>query len=147
MPDAPQGLARTLIDWGESQQNKEAKIVDDPGDQAGLTDRLFDPTNPTTRQDLMKAQVAGKLSDHSFQSMERLVTELEKAPLKGPVWQATAAAVKDSLIVSVPGIPGKDTKGTQLCDLHAVVRSAISGEVARRHAAAERARHQRPEHR
>lgn len=114
-PDAPSAAAtaRTMLDWGESQQNKERKPVDDPAVRQGLTDRLFDPDKPTTRIDLMKAQTAGKLSDHSFTAMERLVTELEQAPLKGPVWQATAAAVKDSLIVSVPGIPGKDTKGTE----------------------------------
>ncbi len=111
MPDAPQGLARTLIDWGESQQNKETRPVDDSATRQGLTDRLFDPTNPTTRQDLMRAQVAGKLSDHSFQSMERLVTELETSPLKGPIWQDTAAAVKGELILSGVGIPGKDIPG------------------------------------
>ncbi len=112
MPNAPTGLARTLIDWGESQQNKEAKVVDDQATRQALTDRLFDPTNPTTRQDLMKAQVDGKLSDHSFTTMERLVTELEQSPLKGPVWQATAAAAKDALVVNVPGLPGKDVVGT-----------------------------------
>jgi hypothetical protein len=112
MPDAPQGLARTLIDWGEKQLVKEGKIIDDPIAKRDLTDRLFDPDHPTTRLDLMKAQTAGKISDHTFQSMQRLVTELETAPLKGPVWQATSAAVKDALIVSVPGLPGKDSVGT-----------------------------------
>jgi hypothetical protein len=112
MPDAPQGLARTLIDWGEKQLVKEGKIIDDPIAKRDLTDRLFDPDHPTTRIDLMKAQTAGKISDHTFQSMERLVTELETAPLKGPVWQSTSAAVKDALIVNVPGLPGKDSVGT-----------------------------------
>lgn len=112
MPDAPSGLARTYIDWGEKQLVKEGKIIDDPIAKRDLTDRLFDPDHPTTRIDLMKAQTAGKISDHTFQSMERLVTELETAPLKGPVWQATSAAVKDALIVNVPGLPGKDSVGT-----------------------------------
>jgi hypothetical protein len=114
-PGAPSAAAavRTMFDWGESQQNKEVKAVDDPLVKQGLTDRLFDPTNPTTRIDLTKASAAGKLSDHSFQSMERLVTELETSPLKGPVWQATAAAAKDALIVSIPGAIGKDMKGTE----------------------------------
>jgi hypothetical protein len=67
---------------------------------------------------LMRAQVdslkTGRgLSDHSFQTMERLVTELEQSPLKGPIWQSTIAAAKDSLIVSVPGLIGKDNKGVE----------------------------------
>jgi hypothetical protein len=113
MPDAPQGLARTLLGWGEHQQNLKAEpVISDPGVKKDLTDRLFDPDHPTSRVDLMKAQVAGKLSNHDFTSMERLVTELETAPLKGAVWQSTMAAVKDSLIVNVPGLAGKDSVGT-----------------------------------
>lgn len=112
MPDAPQGLARTMMDWGEHQQNVKAEsVIDDAATKQQLTDRLFDPTNPTTRVDLMRAQVAGKLSNNSFTSMERLVTELETSPLKGPVWQDTAAAVKDELILSNVGLPGKDITG------------------------------------
>lgn len=113
-PDAPSAAAtvRTMLDWGESQMNKEEKIVTDPAVKQGLTDRLFDPDHPTTQIDLMKAQIAGKLNDHDFQAMDRLVKELAETPLKGPVWQATAAAAKDALIVTVPGIPGKDTVGT-----------------------------------
>jgi len=112
MPDAPQGLARTLIDWGEHQQNVKAEnVVSDGSTKQDLTDRLFDPSHPTTRIDLMKAQVAGKLSNNDFTSMERLVTELETSPLKGPVWQDTADAVKGELILSGVGLPGKDIPG------------------------------------
>lgn len=113
MPDAPQGLARTLIDWGEHQQNLKAQpTVSDPATRQDLTDRMFDPNKPTTTRDLMQAQIAGKISDHDFTVMHRLVTELQTTPLTGPVWQTTAAAVKDALIVSVPGLPGKDSVGT-----------------------------------
>lgn len=112
-PDAPSTAttARTLLDWGESQLSKEAKVVTDQGVRQQLTDRMFDPDHPTTRLDLMKAQTAGKLSDHDFSTMNRLVTELEQSPLKGPVWQSTVAAAKDALIVNVPGLPGKDNIG------------------------------------
>jgi hypothetical protein len=113
MPDAPVGLARTLIDWGEHQQNLKAQPqVSDPTTRQDLTDRMFDPNKPTTTRDLMQAQIAGKISDHDFTVMHRLVTELQTTPLTGPVWQTTAAAVKDALIVSVPGLPGKDSVGT-----------------------------------
>lgn len=99
MPDAPQGLARTLLDWGEHQQNLKAEtVVSDPTVKQGLTDRLFDPTNPTTRVDLLKAVVSGKLSNADFAPMEKLVDQLEKEPLKGQIWQTAAAAVKDRLV-------------------------------------------------
>jgi len=99
-PNAPTAAetVRTMFSWGESQQNKAAKIVDDPQVKQQLTDRLFDSENPTSRLDLMKAQAAGKLSNASFQSMQRIVTELEKTPLRGDVWKSTTAALRDRLI-------------------------------------------------
>lgn len=113
-PDAPSAAStvRTMLDWAESQQNKERKAVDDPGTVKTLSDRLFDPNKPTTELDLMRAQTAGKLSDHSFQQLSRTVKELAETPLKGPIYQDTMKAVHDALVVNVPGIPGKDTVGT-----------------------------------
>jgi hypothetical protein len=112
MPDAPDGLSRTLIDWGQHQQTqKREAIVSDPVVTKDLDDRLFSADNPTTRIDLMKAQIAGKLSDHDFNVRSKLITELEDRPLKGPVWQSTMKAVESELVVNVPGIPGKDNTG------------------------------------
>lgn len=113
-PNAPSAAAtvRTMLSWGESQQNKGAKPIDDPATKADLMDRMFSPDKPTTTIDLMKARAEGKISDHTFESYHGLAQELEQSPLKGPVWQSTAAAAKDALIVNVPGIPGKDNVGT-----------------------------------
>jgi len=99
-PNAPTAAetVRTMFSWGESQQNKAGKIVDDPQVKQQLTDRLFDSEHPTSRLDLMKAQADGKLSNASFQSMQRIVTELEKTPLRGDLWKSTTAAVRDRLI-------------------------------------------------
>lgn len=113
-PNAPNAAttAKTMIDWGEHQQaTKRELVISDPGTMKNLDDRLFSPTNPTTRIDLMRAQIAGKLSDHDFNSRERLVTELEQRPLKGPIWQDTMKAVESELVLNVPGIPGKDNVG------------------------------------
>jgi len=49
MPNAPDGLARTLIDWGESQQNKDEKIRSDPGVKQDFIDRMFDTTSRRPR--------------------------------------------------------------------------------------------------
>jgi hypothetical protein len=112
-PNAPSAAAtaRTMIDFGQSQQNKELKPVDDAATKTDLTDRMFSPDKPTTTLDLMKARADGKISDHSFQVMHGLVQELEQAPLKGPVWQDTIGAVKGQLILSGVGMPGKDITG------------------------------------
>lgn len=110
-PDAPSAAAtaRTMLDWGESQQNKERKVADDPVTLRTLSDRLFDPTNPTTELDLMRAQTDGKLSDHSFQQLRGMVKEMQATPLKGPVFQDTMKAVHSTLnLVGTQGF--SDTK-------------------------------------
>lgn len=112
-PDAPSAAAtvRTMLDWGESQQNKEQKVVDDPVVKSDLMTRMFSADKPTTTLDLMKARADGKISDHTFQAYHGLVQELEQSPLKGPVWQDTIGAVKGELILSNVGLPGKDITG------------------------------------
>ena len=112
-PNAPNAAetARTMMSWGESQQSKGAKPLDDPATKSDLTDRMFSADKPTTTLDLMKARSDGKISDHTFQAMHGLVQELEQAPLKGPIWQDTIGAVKGELILSNVGLPGKDITG------------------------------------
>jgi hypothetical protein len=112
-PNAPNAAAtvQTMFNWGESQQSKGAKPEDDPATKTDLTDRMFSADKPTTTLDLMKARAEGKLSDHSFQALHGLVTELEQAPLKGPIWTDTIGAVKGELILSGVGLPGKDIPG------------------------------------
>lgn len=112
-PDAPSAAAtaRTMIDFGESQQNKEAKPVDDPIVKSDLMTRMFSADHPTTTIDLMKARADGKITDHTFQAYHGLVQELEQTPLKGPVWHDTIEAVKSELVLSNVGLPGKDITG------------------------------------
>lgn len=112
-PDAPSAAstARTMLDWGESQQSKDVKIVDDPATVTELSNRLFDPNQPLTTLDLMHAQTQGKLSDHTFQQLERNVKELEETPLKGPIYQDTMKAVHSALVLTGVGIAGKDDVG------------------------------------
>lgn len=112
-PNAAQ-ISRTLLDWGEHQQNmKAAATTSDQEVRQDFIDRMFATDNPTTDIQLMRAQVEGKLSKDDFTSMHRLVTTLNESPLKGEVWKDTLAAVKDKLIMSVPGLTGKDGVGIQ----------------------------------
>ena len=90
---------------------KAEPIVSDPNLRKNLVDRMFDANNPTTRMDLMRAQIDGKLSNSDFQSMERLVTEIETSPLKGELWKNTISAVKDKLIISGGILQNKDAVG------------------------------------
>jgi len=99
-PNAPNAAetVRTMFSWGESQQNKAAKPVDDPTVKSDLMTRMFSADNPTTTLDLMKARAEGRISDHTFQAYHGLVQELQQTPLKGPVWQSVTTAVKEQLI-------------------------------------------------
>jgi len=112
-PDAPSAAetVRTMMNWGESQQNKGAKPADDPAVKSDLMDRMFSADKPTTTLDLMKARAEGKLSDHSFEVMHGLVQELQTTPLKGDIWKDTIAAVKGELVLTNVGLPGKDITG------------------------------------
>lgn len=99
-PNAPSAAetARTMLSWGESQQNKGSKPVDDPATKTDLMDRMFSPDKPTTTIDLMKVRAEGKISDHTFQAYHGLVQQLEQEPLKGEIWKTTAAAAKAQLV-------------------------------------------------
>jgi hypothetical protein len=114
MPNAPPTLARTLLDWGEHQQNAKAQpTVSDPVVKSALYTGLFDPTKPTTEVDLMRANIEGKLATHDFNAMHQLQKSLDETPLKGEVMKDTLAAVKANLTYTMPGLPGKDPKGLQ----------------------------------
>lgn len=96
-PNAPNAAetARTMINWGEAKQNEKAvPIQDDPATVRALTDRLYDPDKPTSRLDLMNAQVQGKINDHTFTTMERLVTELEQGPIREPIFKNAMEGAK-----------------------------------------------------
>jgi len=114
-PDAPSAAStvRTMLDWAESQQNKELKAVDDPAVVKPLTDNLFSPDKPTTTIDLMRARAKGQISDHTFTVMNGLVKELQETPLKGPIYTNTMKAAHSALVLTGVGIPGKDDKGEQ----------------------------------
>jgi hypothetical protein len=112
MPNAPDGLARTLIDWGEHQQNlKDTAIRSDPVVKQDFTERMFSSDHPVTEIDLMRAQINGKLSKDDFASMSHMVKTLEESPMKGPIWKDTMDAVKSELVLNIPGLQGKDIVG------------------------------------
>lgn len=94
--------ARTLINWGEAQLRERKETVQtDPATKKSLYDGLFSTDNPTTEVALMKAQIAGKLSNQDFSQLHQLQKTLEEKPLKGPLYQGTMEAVKGMLGTSV----------------------------------------------
>lgn len=96
-PEAGAAPARAMIDFIQAQQNKDLKAIDAPDTVKGLTDRMFDPNNPTTVIDLMRARAKGELSDHTFTMMHGMVKEMEESPLKGPIYQDAMTAAKERL--------------------------------------------------
>jgi hypothetical protein len=110
-PEAGPAQARAMIDFVQAQQNKEMKVVDDPSVVSNLSSRMFDPNNPTTAMDLMRARAKGQISDHTFTAYHSMVKELEETPLKGPIYQDTMKAAHSALVLTGVGIPGKDDVG------------------------------------
>lgn len=111
MPDAPVGLARTGLDWGSEHQNQslngKADLVDDPAVVKSLTDRMFDPEKPTTKWDLMKAQVDSVksrqgLSNETFKIMEQSVDARDKMPAD-PVFKFAMDGTKEMIEGRTPG--------------------------------------------
>jgi hypothetical protein len=113
MPDAPTHLAPSMIQFGERIQNqKDEPNHTDPDTYKNFADRLFDPANPLTLPDLMKAHAQRQLSDRDFNNLHNSVKELEQTPLHGPIFQDTMAAAKARLTYTIPGVPGKDPNGS-----------------------------------
>lgn len=110
-PDATPQDITTLLNWGQHQQGLKDGIKSNPGVKQDLVDRMFDTDNPTTELDLMRAQMKEDLSKDDFATLHHTVKLLEESPLKGPIWKDTMDAVKANLIVAIPGLPGKDTRG------------------------------------
>ena len=111
-PTANHTHGDSIINWVQHQQQERKQVVtSNPSVLKDIDDGLFSATKPTTLIDLMKAQIAGNLSDHDYSVRERLIKTLEDRPLKGPVWHDTMKAVESQLVVNVPGIPGKDNVG------------------------------------
>jgi hypothetical protein len=80
MPNAPDGLARTLLDWGESQMNKEAKVYSDPGTRADLVARMGASDRPTTEIDILRAEADGKLAHPDANQLRTLQQAILKRP-------------------------------------------------------------------
>lgn len=115
-PNAPSatGIVHTALTWGEHQQNLKAQpTASDPETKSALYTRMFDPTNPTTEPDILKAEVEGKIAPHDGVPMRQLIASLDEGALKGPVIHDTLAAVKANLTYSMPGMPGRDPKGLE----------------------------------
>lgn len=113
-PNAPSAAqtVRTLLDWGEAQQRvRNEPVVSNPAVRTDLIERMFDPNRPTTQIDILGAEARHDLDGHDATTLRQMVTQLEETPLRGPVWQDTIKAVQGELMLSIPGIPGKDAVG------------------------------------
>ena len=88
--------ARTMLNWGEAQQNKKIAATSDPATKQSLLDR-FTSNNPPTEVDILKAQATGKLSNPDGAVLNNLRKALEDRPLKDPIYKATMDGVKGIL--------------------------------------------------
>lgn len=81
-PDAPSAAAtvRTMLDWGESQLNKERKPVTDPMVASSIDAKMFTSDNPTTKMDILKAEAAGKLTRADAEIRTKIIDQRDKLP-------------------------------------------------------------------
>jgi hypothetical protein len=80
MPNSPDGLWRTMLDWGESQMNKEAKVYSDPGVRADLIGRMGASDRPTTEIEILRAEADGKLAHPDATQLRTLQQAILKRP-------------------------------------------------------------------
>lgn len=80
-PNAPNAasVAKTMIDWGESQQ-KERPAVTDQATVTALDSRMFADGNPTTEIDVLRAEADGKLSRQDGQVRLQLIKQRDQMP-------------------------------------------------------------------
>lgn len=80
-PDAPSAGAtvRTMLDWGESQLNKERKVVTDPAATSAIDANMF-TDNPTSKMDILKLEAAGKLTRSDAEIRTKIIDQRDKLP-------------------------------------------------------------------
>lgn len=80
-PDAPSAGAtvRTMLDWGESQLNKERKVVTDPAAASAIDANMF-TDNPTSKMDILKLEAAGKLTRSDAETRIKIIDQRDKMP-------------------------------------------------------------------
>lgn len=105
---------KTLIDWGEHQQNQRAQpVVSDPQVKADLLTRMFDPNSPTSQIDILRAEADGKLATHDGTTMRGLQKAVQDAGLHSEGFKETLSAAKGVITYTTPGMPGKDPHGME----------------------------------
>jgi hypothetical protein len=108
-PDAPKGAAtvRSMLDWGEMQQNGKAANIDDPATKSALSAALTDPNVPLsdTRVKILKAEVDKKITPSTGNAMREMTNEIESGPIKDPIYRSTMENAAKKL--------GGDTVGKQ----------------------------------
>lgn len=81
-PDAPSAAAtaRTMLDWGESQQNKERKVTTDAATASDIDARMFATDNPVTKIDILRAEATGKLTRSDGEIRAKIIDQRDKMP-------------------------------------------------------------------
>jgi hypothetical protein len=81
-PDAPNAAetVRTMLSWGEAQQNKERKVVTDPAAASAIDTNMFASDNPTSNMDILKAEAAGKLTRADAEIRIKIIDQRDKMP-------------------------------------------------------------------
>jgi hypothetical protein len=81
-PDAPNAAetVRTMLNWGEAQQNKENKAITDPTVASAIDARMFTADDPVSKMDILKAEASGKLSRSDAEIRTKIIDQRDRMP-------------------------------------------------------------------
>src|SRR5882724_5722371 len=102
-PDAPNAAetVRTLLTWGEAQQNKELRVVTDPATASSIDARMF-TDNPTSKMEILKAEAAGKLTRSDAEIRSKIIDQRDKLP-SDPQFKLAMDGAKELIEGRSPG--------------------------------------------
>lgn len=81
MPNAPDGLARTWLQWGEHQQNlKDETVRDNQPLRKDLLSRIDDPNKPTSEIEIRKAEANREITRATSQELLNLQKAIKERP-------------------------------------------------------------------
>lgn len=103
-PDAPSAAStvRTMLDWGESQQKKEDNVTN-PETRVNLLQGMTNANKPTSLNDVLRAEIDGKLSNRDAMIMKQMLASNEKGAFTDPVFAGVMASAKTQIEESIDG--------------------------------------------
>lgn len=105
-------MLRTMFEFGQREIARERNVNQntDPAVYRELSQGVLDGT--TTLEKIVRAKTNGQLSKQDFNDVVQTFTLVQGKP-QSPGLKAAMDAAEKTLMVNIPGLPGRDPKGAQ----------------------------------